>query len=78
MVLEREIGEKGQVVIPKDIRKFLDLKKGKKVIFEFRGDEVILRSEDPRTFLDEFLNVPKRLRRGLTMHDIKKTLGEAY
>lgn len=78
MILEREVGEKGQVVIPKDIRKFLNLKKGKKIIFEFRGDEVILRSENPHIFLDDFLNVPKRLRKGLTMHDIKKSLGEAY
>ena len=78
MVIERKVGEKGQVVIPKDIRKFLGLKMGKKIIFEFRGDEVVLRGADPRTFLDEFLNVPKRLRRGLTMHDVKKTLGETY
>lgn len=78
MVLERDVGEKGQVVIPKDVRKFPGLKKGKKIVFEFLGNEVVLRSEDPRTFLNKFLNVQKRLRNGLTMHYIKKTLGEAY
>ena len=78
MRIEREIGEKGQVVIPKDIRKYLGLRKGKKVVFEFRNKEVIIKPEqDPEEFLNDFLNVPK-LKKGLKIKDIKKTLEEQY
>jgi AbrB family looped-hinge helix DNA binding protein len=36
MKFERELGEKGQVVIPKDIRDLLGLRSGQKVVFETR------------------------------------------
>ena len=38
------VGAKGQVVIPKGIRDALGIKPGQEVVFERRGDEVILRS----------------------------------
>lgn len=33
MIIKREIGEKEQVVIPKDIKDMLNLRKGEKVVF---------------------------------------------
>ncbi len=77
MNIEREIGEKGQVVIPKDIRKFLGLRSGQKVIFEVREKEVVLKPSDPKKFLEDFLNVPK-LKKPLRIKDIKKILEEQY
>lgn len=77
MIMEREIGEKGQVVIPKDIRRYLGLRKGKKVVFEFRDKEVVIKAEqDPIKFLNDFLNVPRK--KNITLKEIKKTLDEKY
>ena len=38
------VTSKGQVVIPVEIRKKLDIKKGTRLYFEERGDEVVLRA----------------------------------
>lgn len=38
------VGAKGQVVIPKEIRDALGIKPGQEVVFERRGDGVVLRS----------------------------------
>ncbi|MBI2044871.1 AbrB/MazE/SpoVT family DNA-binding domain-containing protein [Candidatus Pacearchaeota archaeon] len=76
MIMRREIGEKGQVVIPKDIREMLKLKRGERVVFEVRGNEVVLRQEqDPIEFLENFLNTPK-IKRG--KKSIKKMILEQY
>lgn len=70
MIIRREIGEKGQVVIPKDIREFLGLKEREEIVFEVRGEEVVLKKKrDPKEILKEFLDVPK-IKRG------KKTIKE--
>ena len=78
MIIEREIGEKGQVVIPKDIRNFLGLHKGQKVVFEINEDKIILKKPDPISFVEDFLNVPRRLKKGLSTKEIKKTILEQY
>ena len=78
MIIEREVGEKGQVVIPKDIRKFLGLNKGSKVVFEFKDKEIVLKSKDPVEFLEDFLNIPKRLEKGIKMSGIKGAIYEQY
>ena len=38
MIIKREISEKGQIVIPKDIREYLGLKEREKVIFEIKNN----------------------------------------
>jgi AbrB family looped-hinge helix DNA binding protein len=48
------VGTKGQVVIPKEIRDVLGIKPGQQVVFERRGDEVILRSAPRRQLLARF------------------------
>ena len=64
MIIKREIGEKGQVVIPKDIREYLGIRNGDNVVFEIKNDQVMLKQEqDPKEFLDEFLDTPK-IKRG--------------
>ena len=77
MKFERGIGEKGQVVIPKDIRTFLGLKSGQKVVFEVRQKDVVLKSEDPESFLKDFFNVPKS-KKSITLSEIKKELQMRY
>ena len=78
MIIKREIGEKGQVVIPKDIREHLGLKIGEKVVFEVKDDKVTLKKEqDVDEFLKEFFTLA-RLKRNLSAKDIKKILEEQY
>ncbi len=78
MIIRREIGEKGQVVIPKDIREFLGLKEREEVVFEVKGNEVIIRKkEDSREILKDFLNVPRTKRKG-SVKEIKKIIEERY
>jgi len=78
MKIRREVGEKGQVVIPRDIREYLMLRQGSKVVFEVSGNEVKIKSEKtPEEIIDDFLDVPK-LKKKLTSGGIKKILGEQY
>ncbi|MDP4039799.1 MAG: AbrB/MazE/SpoVT family DNA-binding domain-containing protein [Candidatus Pacearchaeota archaeon] len=78
MIIKRQIGEKGQVVIPKDIRDFLKLKKGEKIIFEIIGNEITIKKEqDTKKFLEDFLDVPKP-KKNLSLNDIRKIEEESY
>ncbi len=59
MRIERELGVKGQVVIPKDIRKLLSLRQGQKVVFEVHNHEVVIKAEqDADAFLKDFFFLP--------------------
>ncbi|AKG92014.1 transcriptional regulator, AbrB family [Geoglobus ahangari] len=61
MVRTRTVGKKGQVTIPKEIRDRFGLKEGKKVIFEVKGDEIILRPEKAgKDYVEEFTSVIKK------------------
>jgi len=40
---ERKVGSKGQVIIPKAMRKALKIELGSKVLFKLEGDEIILK-----------------------------------
>lgn len=78
MKIERELGTKGQVVIPKDIRHFLGLKRGRRVVFETRDHEVVIKAEqDVDEFLESFFSLTK-FKRKFTLEDLKKTEDESY
>jgi len=74
----REIGEKGQVVIPKDIRDLLQLRLGHKLVFEVQNNEVrITQEQTPDEFLKDFLSGPK-LKKSITLKELKKIEEESY
>ncbi|MDO8467643.1 MAG: AbrB/MazE/SpoVT family DNA-binding domain-containing protein [Nanoarchaeota archaeon] len=78
MRIVRDVGEKGQVVIPKDIRDMLGINNGKKVVFEVRDNEVLLKKEeDTEKFLEDLFSLPK-LKKRLTTKELKKILDEEY
>jgi len=78
MIIKREIGEKGQVVIPKDIRKHLGLDIGVNIIFEVKDDEIIIKKEEnAEKFLDDFLNVPK-IKKKINVKKLKRIYEKQY
>jgi len=74
----REIGEKGQVVIPVDIRHMLGLTPRQRVVFEVQNNEVTMKQENnAEQSMKEFLSLPK-LKKPLTLKDLKKIEEESY
>lgn len=77
MKIER-IGEKGQIVIPKDVRDHLGLKVGSEIIFEIKDREIVLRARSsPEEFVERFTNTTKKVRK-LDINRTKKVLEEEY
>jgi AbrB family looped-hinge helix DNA binding protein len=80
MELERTISEKGQVVIPEDIRRKLGLKPGSDVIFDIKDGMVVMRpKKNPEDLVEEFCNLPiKSNLKNLNSKKIKNILDEEY
>lgn len=71
------MGPKGQIVIPKDVREYIGLKPGTRVIFEVREGELVIRPEtNPEKIVEEFCSiVSKKLEKTI---DVKKIIQEEY
>ena len=78
MIIRREIGEKGQIVIPKDIRKHLGLDIGINITFEVKDDELVKKKEkDPIATVEDFFNTPK-IKKKISTKELKKLYEEQY
>jgi AbrB family looped-hinge helix DNA binding protein len=77
MKIRRSVGPKGQIVIPKDVREYIGLKPGTRVIFEVREGELVIRPEtNPEKIVEEFCSiVSKKLEKTI---DVKKIIQEEY
>lgn len=79
MQMKREVGEKGQVVIPKDIREHIGIKPGTQVVFDVRDDGVVIKpAKTGKEFVDYFCKTSNKLKKPLSMRKLKKTLEEEY
>lgn len=78
MEIERTISSKGQIVVPRDIRKSLGLKPGSEIVFEVLDGTIIIRvKRDPKSFVDDFLETPNKIKK-INIKKIKEILDEAY
>ncbi len=76
MLIKRTVGEKGQVVLPKDIRDQLGIKPGTEVAFDMTSDGVIIRkATETRKAYEDFFDIGPKLKHKI---DIKKTIEEQY
>ncbi len=79
MQMRRTFDEKGQVVLPKDIREYLSIKPGSEVVFEVENNYVTIKPlRTPEEIVEDFCNVPMSLRKNINVKDIKKMLDEQY
>ncbi len=78
MELERIVGPKGQVVIPMDVRKKVGIKPGSDVVFEVIDSKIVIKKKmSPKEFVEDFGNVPKKIK-GLNTKKIKAILEAEY
>ena len=77
MYIQRKVGEKGQVVIPEQIRREAGIMAGSTVRFDYREGLIVVEPEKTDSErLKEFCNVipPEKRRR----FDIDKVFGQSY
>ena len=73
-----KVSSKGQVVIPTNVRKAADIKKGQKLLAVALGDVIILKKIFDKTFEETVKPIWVRVRQiGLTEEDINALIEEA-
>lgn len=78
MEIIRQIGEKGQVVIPKDIRKMLGVREKQEIVFLVENNEVKLRKKQTADeWMKNFLKYRKK-GKSMTLEELKKIEDESY
>ena len=78
MIMKRQIGEKGQIVIPKDIREMFKLHKGESVTIEVKDSTIVIKKEqDAKEWLKNFLRYRKK-GKSMTLQELKKIEEESY
>ncbi len=81
MIAKRAIGERGQFVVPKDIREQLGLRAGTEVTVEVKGQEMVVKAaKTPEQIVEEFCNTSRKINiRGKGGAKwIKKVIEEQY
>lgn len=79
MFVTRVVGPKGQVVIPRDIRRKFGIKAGSYLRFDIVDDKVVVEPEvDVERIVDEFCSVVPVEKKVKGKIDFKKLLDERY
>ncbi|GAB6286946.1 MAG: hypothetical protein STSR0009_31490 [Methanoregula sp.] len=55
----RQLGEKGQIVIPKDIRDYFGLKKGSSISIELDQEKIIMMPKKDDDFMERWTRIVK-------------------
>jgi len=72
--LKRRLGPKGQVVIPKKIRDVIGIRPGSEVVFEVRGDEVVVKPLRDGSSVDDLIRLIPGERKLSDESDFKKII----
>ncbi len=76
--LKRKIGPKGQIVLPKDVRKQFNLHTGSEVTFRVEDSKIVLQPLfNTRDYVEDFCSLGKGLKK-LTMKELKNLQEEQY
>lgn len=79
MLIKRVVGERGQVVLPKDIREQFGLRAGSEITFDARDDEIVVKPAlTPEEFVDEFCRTRKKIKMKDGVKWLKRVLDEQY
>ncbi len=69
MILTAKITSKGQITLPKEVRKLLNVQEGNVIVFEKEDDKIVIKSA--RTLRD-FKGLLKNIKTGENFDEIKK------
>jgi AbrB family looped-hinge helix DNA binding protein len=72
--LKSKLGPKGQAVIPKEIREMMGIRPGSEVVFEVRGDEIVVKPLQNRSSVDELIRLIPRELKVKNEVDLKKII----
>ncbi len=76
MIIKRKLGPKGQLSLPKVVRKLLGVKPGEEIYIEIKNEEVKIKAAtDVNIYLKTFYDVPQKLKVKI---DIEKQLEDEY
>lgn len=79
MEIIREIGKKGQIVIPIDIREIINLKEKDKITISIKNNEIIMKKqENKKERLNNFFTKVRTNKSDLSLKDLKKIEEESY
>lgn len=73
MTVTAKITSKGQITLPKEVRKLLDVHVGNVVVFEKEGDRIVIK---PARTLKEFKGFLKGKSKGADFDEIRKKAKE--
>ncbi len=69
MVMASKITSKGQITLPKEVRKILNVQEGNVIIFERENDKVVIKSAKT---LRDFKGLLKDIKKNETFEEIRK------
>ncbi|MEK6792985.1 MAG: AbrB/MazE/SpoVT family DNA-binding domain-containing protein [Nanoarchaeota archaeon] len=78
MITKRSLTEKGQLVIPKDMREYLKWKNKEEVIIEVKNDAVIVKKDNSNEALERLLTMSRKKGNRITLEEIRKIEDESY
>ena len=78
-MIKRQVGERGQVVLPKDIRESLGIKAGSEIVFDLRNDEILIKpAVNTKKWLEDFFKTNENIKLKLDAKKIKEITDEQY
>lgn len=69
MILTAKITSKGQITLPKEVRKLLNVQEGNVIVFEKEDDKIVIK---PARTLRDFKGLLKNINKGENFDEIRK------